>query len=410
MEIISVRKRTEAHAAGLRQGDKVLSVNGYPAVDFLDFLFFNGEEITLSVEGKGDLSFYYENGDLGFEEFRIRPCNNDCTFCFVSQLPKGLRPSLYLKDDDYRLSFLHGAYITLTNLQEEDFERIQRLHLSPLYVSVQAVTPEVRAHLMRCRHDFDFARAFDRLMASGIRMHTQIVVVPGVNDGRELEKTLDFLMERAQALLSITLVPVGLTGHRQGLAPVRPFTKDEAREVLRIMGEKEKSLSRKGEMPLLWATDEFALIAGHPFSPYYREDLLDNGVGLHAHFKEEFQAILPRAKRRDKQRTAVLTGVDGARILEDFTRALAQKGMSRDLIPVENTLLGPHVTVTGLLSGEDIVRAADKVAADYDKILVPDIIFNEDGLTLDGWPKKAILKYKKKIKIVSATAKGLIDA
>ena len=410
MTIIGVRKRTGAYRAGLRPGDRILTVNGYPAVDFLDFLFFDGEEVALSVEGKGTLSFFYENGDLTFEEFRIRPCNNDCTFCFVSQLPRGLRSSLYLKDDDYRLSFLHGAYITLTNLTEEDFGRIERLHLSPLYVSVQAVTPRVRARLMRCRHDFDFTRAFDRLIASGIKMHTQVVLVPGVNDGGELEKTLDFLTERAEGLLSITLVPVGLTGHREGLASLRPFTRAEAGSVLRLLDAREKSLGRKGEMPLLWATDEFALIAGEPFSLQYREDLLDNGVGLYAHFKEEFESLLPEVKRRDKTRTAVLTGADGARILEDFTRTLAGMGISRDLIPVENTLLGPHVTVTGLLSGGDVMRAACRVADDYDKILVPDIIFNEDGLTLDGWPKKAILKYKKKIKIVPATAKGLIRA
>jgi len=193
------------------------------------------------------------------------------------------------------------------------------------------------------------------------------------------------------------------------LTDIRPFTREEAKDVLRLMEAKEKSLSRKGELPLLWATDEFYLIAGEPFSPFYREDLLDNGVGLYAHFKEEFESLIPKMKK-DKKKTALLTGMDGARILDDFTRILAGKGISRDLIPVENTLLGPQVTVTGLLSGEDIMKAADKAAGSYEKILVPDILFNEEGLTLDGWTKKAILKYKKKIKIVPATAKGLIEA
>ena len=409
MELLRIKNRSEAYRAGLRPGDRILTLNGYPAVDFLDFLFFQGEEVTVTTERGQSLTFVYESGDLVFPEFRIRPCNNDCIFCFVSQLPRNLRPSLYIKDDDYRLSFLHGAYITLSNLTEDDFERIERLHLSPLYVSVQAVSPEGRANLMRCRRDFDFAQAFDRLITAGIRLHTQVVLVPGVNDGREMEETLDFLLKRADGLLSITLVPVGLTHHRQGLTDIRPFTREEAKDVLRLMEAKEKSLSRKGELPLLWATDEFYLIAGEPFSPFYREDLLDNGVGLYAHFKEEFESLIPKMKK-DKKKTALLTGMDGARILDDFTRILAGKGISRDLIPVENTLLGPQVTVTGLLSGEDIMKAADKAAGSYEKILVPDILFNEEGLTLDGWTKKAILKYKKKIKIVPATAKGLIEA
>ena len=409
MEIREVRRRSGAARAGLRPGDRILSINGYPAVDFLDFLFFEGEEIRVSVEGKGTSSFIYESGDLAFSEFRIRSCNNDCIFCFVSQLPKGLRSSLYVKDDDYRLSFLHGTYITLSNLTEEDFSRIERLHLSPLYVSVQAVSPDVRKRLMRCRKDFNFTQSFDRLISSGIKTHTQIVLVPGVNDGRELEKTIDFLVERLDGILSITLVPVGLTDHRQGLPGIRLFTKEEARDVLRLMEEKERNLSQERDTPLLWAADEFSLIAGEPFSSRYHEGLLDNGVGLYARFKEEFDSLLPSLRGMEKRKTAVLTGVDGARILDGFARILAQRGISRDLIPVENTLMGPHVTVTGLLSGEDIIRAAEDVD-EYDRILVPDIIFNEEGLTLDGWSKKAILKYKKKIKIVPATAKGLIKA
>jgi putative radical SAM enzyme (TIGR03279 family) len=406
MKILHVKRKSAAYKAGLRPGDRIVTVNGNKAVDFLDFSFCSGEEIEVLLEKKGERLFFYTNGDLSFPEFSVRRCSNHCLFCFVSQLPPKLRPSLYIKDDDYRLSFLHGAYITLSNMKEEDFKRIERLRLSPLYVSVQAVSPDVRRALMRCPEGFDFEKAFDRLIQAGIRLHTQIVLVPGYNDGPELEKSVDFLLKRAQGLLSVTLVPVGLTAHRKGLTGLRPFTREEARMTLDYLGKKQEEMSKKGLNYLLYATDEFYLIAQKPFPLTYHPELIDNGVGLYASFKEEFDALYPSLKGRGKGKRALLTGVDGARLLQEFPPRLRQKGVEADLIPVENTFFGPQVTVTGLLTGRDILRAAGEAERLYSRILVPDIIFNEEGLTLDGYSKKAILKNGKKIKIVPTSAKG----
>ncbi|NLM53251.1 MAG: DUF512 domain-containing protein [Firmicutes bacterium] len=367
-----------ADEIGLRAGDYVVNIDGFVPQDILDWqLAESGERLLLTIRHQeGDLVEYEIEKDydetLGIvfaspTMDEIKSCRNHCLFCFVDQMPKNMRKTLYVKDDDYRLSFLTGSYITLTNLQEEDLARICRLHLSPLYVSVHATDPESRQKLMRNPKAGKLLPLLKRLAACGIQFHTQVVLCPGLNDGAILEQTIADLYALYPSVLTLAVVPVGLTGYRKGLYALQPYTFATARKVLaQVHAWQEKALKEKGTR-FVFASDEFYTLAREPLPPaeaYEGYPQLENGVGLVRIMLdawENWQKRLPQKLAVPTEAT-VATGVSAAHYLQPIVDRLNEiENLTLKLVPVKNHFFGGQVTVTGLLTYHDLIKALKKV-------------------------------------------------
>jgi putative radical SAM enzyme (TIGR03279 family) len=355
---------------------------------------------------------------------RIRTCRNDCAFCFMSQLPGGLRPSLYLRDDDFRLSFLSGTFITLTNLTDADMARIATQRLSPLHVSLHAVTPAVREVLV-CAHGEDCAlERFDELVAAGIELHVQIVLVPGVNDGEELERTVTWLAERGEEVASVGIVPLGYTRHQDR------FTHSfgdpaSAAALLDAVAPWQTRMRTERDLTWLQAADEFYLAAGRPMPPeddYDGYPQYENGIGMVRSFEDEWAEALADARGYDELTVDVApaTAVTGELFAPVLRRLVAQAGLEPrvSVLAVPNAAFGGNVTVAGLLTGADIAAtiAADGTAAAETRAadapyLVPDLVLNDDGLTLDDMTLSEVAeKAGAALNLVSSTAASLLMA
>ena len=303
--IDSVTPHTPAAKAGIRAGDRLVAVNGNLIHDVLDYRFYM-IDTALTVEVERDskpLTFHikkeeYDELGLEFTDYlmdRQHHCANKCVFCFVDQLPKGMRETLYFKDDDSRMSFLFGSYVTLTNMTDEDIARIIKMHISPINISVHATNPELRVELMKNPRSGEVLKYIPQLAAHHIRINAQIVVCPGLNDGEELRRSLWDLGQYAPEVQSIALVPVGLTGHREGLYPLRMMEPEEAADCIRIADEFGEEMLRRHGSRIAFCADELYLIAGLPLPDYsYYEDFdqLGNGVGTTALLRDEFASAL----------------------------------------------------------------------------------------------------------------------
>ena len=370
-----------AERARVEPGDRILAINGRQPRDIIDYRYLIADErIRLRVRGKhGERSVTidkHSDRDLGIEFESdlfdgVRTCSNRCVFCFLKQLPPGLRPSLYLHDDDYRLSFLHGNFITLTNLTEADMRRIIRQHLSPMYISVHATEPGLRRRMFGVDRLPDIMRQMRRLTAGGIRLHTQIVICPGYNDGEALDRTVADLADLHPGVASIGWVPVGLTRLARGLDPVTPALAKELRK--RADPWRAEFLARLGTR-MVFPADELYLLAGRAFpraGDYEGYPQLENGVGLARQFIDRMRRLRLPAAVRPRHRVTIVTGTAAARLLERLARRLSQvPGLDVEIIPVENRLFGPSVTVAGLLSGADILKTISSRALG-DLVLVP---------------------------------------
>ena len=395
MKVIGVQTDSLAAQVGIRVGDDLEAINGHPVRDVLDYWFWMEDEggiLELRRDGKV-FRIQVEEVDgrdlgLAFEEMRVRRCGNRCVFCFVDQLPPGMRPALYVKDEDYRLSFLHGSYITLTDVSSDDVERIVEQRLSPLYISVHATDPRVRRAILGRRSGGDVLAPMRRLAEAGIAMHTQIVLCPGINDGAQLERTVRDLSGLFPQVRSIAVVPVGLTRHREGLTPLRPMSRAEARRCLEeVMGWQEEFLNRFGKR-LVYAADECYLTAGFeiPEAEAYEDfPQIENGVGIVRRLVETFEAEERRLPKRlgEQLRLTVVTG----RAAEGCLRRMVERlekvgGLSMRLVGVENRFFGESITVSGLLTGADILAALKREAVG-DAVLLPPNCVNEDGVLLD---------------------------
>jgi len=395
-----VKPGSRAERAGVRPGDDLIRIGTMPAEDELDVAFAIGwleDEAPWRFvrEGRpfdaalplGDPS---ESG-IVFEPDRPRTCPNRCVFCFVDQLPPGLRRNLYVKDEDFRLSFTCGNYITLTNLDRDAYDRIERQHLSPLYVSVHATDDGIRRTLLGNPEAPPILTALRRLAAAGVSVHAQIVVCPGLNDGEVLERTLADLTELGETVRTVAVVPVGLTKHREGLFPLTPVDREDAQTILQTVGRADERAGRSGGGPAVFAADEIYLLAGRELPPYehYGEfEQIENGVGLLRLFERALEESAPRlAGAIDLPIPVVLlTGTQAAPFLEDAVRRIVRRHAPVDLtvVPVENRFLGATVTVAGLLSGTDLARALREDAPEAGLYLLPAEAFNADGLTLEG--------------------------
>lgn len=396
MKIRRVDRGSPASRAGLRPGDRIVSINGHPVRDGID-LRFHGSDDRLEIAAvRGRRALRLRIGkepdrDLGvaLEEPRWRRCSNKCLFCFVDQMPPGLRPSLYVKDEDFRLSFLHGNYLTLTSLSRADRDRIVDQRLSPLYVSVHATDQAVRRRLLGSDEAPPIMPILRDLASHGIVLHTQIVLCPGINDGQALDRTVRDLASLHPAVASIAVVPVGLTRHRKGLPRLRQVDGGLAREVLARYGPMQAALRKRFRRTVLHFSDEFYLLAGLDMpSPIWYDDYpqIENGIGMSRMLETEFEGIslnLPRKLRKAKK-IAVITGSLAKPVLEGVLAKFKRiKGLSYKINSAENTLFGNKVTVSGLLCGRDLLDAARSEEV-CDLFAMPANVLNTDGLLLDG--------------------------
>lgn len=398
--ISRVRPGSIADEVGLRPGDIVCSVNGLRVRDVLEFQFLTAaDEVEIGVQKTSGEEWLLElekdfDEDIGleFEEAifdRLRTCRNNCVFCFVHQMPGGMRPSLNLKDDDYRLSFLHGNFITLTNLNDDDWRRILTQRLSPIHVSVHATDPELRRVLIGRAEKIPVLDQLRRLSDSGITLHTQIVLCPGLNDGHQLDRTIGDLAGLPE-VHSVAVVPVGLTKFRDRLYPLRPFDRPGASNLLDQIDFWQSRLRKTRKRYVVYAADEFYVLAGREVPParfYEGYPQLENGVGLIRVFLDEWTKVEQRLPQTvaPLRRVTLITGVSAAPTLRKVIGRLSQiPGLQVDLVTAENRFFGPTVTVAGLLTGADIVdslRGRDL----GDEVLIPGICLKEgDEVTLDG--------------------------
>ena len=371
VKITDVERRSHAERAGLTAGDTLLKINGNEINDVLDYRFYlaekkidieflrDGEPHTVRIT-KGE----YSDIGLGFETPLMdekRSCKNGCIFCFIDQNPKGMRESIYFKDDDSRLSFLHGNYITLTNLTDCDVDRIVKMRFSPINVSIHTTNPELRVKMMKNKRSGEVLKYLDRFYEAGLSMCGQIVLCRGVNDGEELLRSMRDLSKYQDRMNSVSIVPAGLTKHRDGLYPLSDFTPDEAAAVIDMVECFAAELKAKSGSRMFFLADEFYLKAGRelPDAEYYEEyPQLENGVGMLRSFGDDFNMGAEDANVSSEHRTvSLVTGVAAyPMIAEMATRVEKMRPqMQINVYKIINHFFGESITVAGLLTGRDIL-------------------------------------------------------
>ena len=394
--ISAVRKNSLAEAAGIVAGDKLVAVDGVQVKDIIELSFYTSDyEVELELENaQGQRRQVhidkYPDEDLGLEFEaavfdKVSTCYNNCIFCFVDQMIPGMRKGLYVRDDDYRLSFLYGNFITLTNLKEEDFQRIIQTHMTPLYVSVHATDPKVRCEMMHNRFAGELMDKLERLFAAGIEVHTQIVCCPGYNDGVILAKSFHDLYARHPHVLTMAVVPVGITKHREGLHPLRTFTKEEAAALIDQVTPWQRQCREETGKTFIYLGDEFYLLAGRevPSADWYDGfPQLENGIGLTRSFVDEWQATLPSLSSYQAASPAVIpVGESAFTVLQPLLDALnKQFNTAHSFVPVPNQFFGGKVNVTGLLTASDILRTCKESGK---RLILPAVVLNNDKLFLD---------------------------
>ena len=400
VRIASIQPGTIAEELDLQIGTRVVRINGQPVRDGIDLTFLLAElDLELeTVTPSGEAVVYEvsrEPGEpLGIQPApdKVRECSNECVFCFIDGNPEGVRPSLWLRDDDFRLSFTYGSYVTLTNLGPKGLQRLVDQRISPLYVSVHATEPDVRVRLLknsRAGEILDHLRFF---AGAGLEVHTQVVLCPGWNDGSHLDRTIDDLWEVGSAIRSLSVVPVWLTRYNLG-RPVRLLTDAEAVSTLaQVERARERALRERGR-GWCYAADELFLIAGHPVpeETYYGDEgLLENGVGAVRAFLEGFERGLANVPPLQGRRVRIVTGASMAPFLRERSdRLAAVSGAEVEVVEVVNQFFGPTVTVAGLLAGQDILRSLGG-ARPEDLILLPAESLNADRLFIDSMPLEGL--------------------
>jgi len=365
IKIAEIENGSLADKCGLLPGDKILQINNEEIRDRLDFEFFRGDlELQIKIL-RGDAlkqivieREYGKNLGIIPEIMKIHICKNDCVFCFVYQNPKGMRKSMYIKDEDYRYSFLDGHFTTLSNMKTEDWTRVLEQNLSPIYISVQSTNPELRGRLLGNLKLEPILERLAWLKENGIQFHTQLVVVPDWNDGIELERSLNELIEFYPAIQSISVVPIGLTGHRDKLVKLRPLTKADAGRCLEIIHEKIELCEKKYRKNIIFASDEMYVMAGQQLPPpsfYGDYSQYENGVGTLTSFKEDFYNELESLPMNKSQvPVTILTAPIASGLLLELLTVLKEKrNLEFEMIICENLTFGQPVSVTGLLCGKD---------------------------------------------------------
>ncbi len=403
--ISAVQPNSKAFRAGLAPGDRLISVNGEKLRDLIDLSFAlaeekinlevlktSGETVQLHIKKKLDEAMGFEFESAVFD--RVRTCANKCLFCFVDQMPEGLRETLYVKDDDYRLSFLYGNFVTLTNLTAADFDRIRRFHLSPLYISVHTTDGALRERMLGIPKAGEIMEQLQAFADAGIEMHTQVVLCPGYNDGENLTRTIRELAELRPEILSMAIVPVGLTRFRQQCHPLRTFSPEESAAIVEEVNGWQAKFRAETGCSFVYLSDEFYLRAGReaPVEEIYDGyPQLENGIGLVRSFLSDWEAAggcggIPDGPAQDGGMTVAVSGTAFSPVLATLLNPL------KSFVQVEavvNEFFGPAVNVSGLLTGGDIAAHVRKLDADVRKIIVPSTTLRKnetvflDGMTVD---------------------------
>jgi len=401
---------------GIEPGDRLLAVNDKPVNDIIDYRFWAADDHLDILIAKRTGERWLCTVDAGAEPLglqftspfgRVRRCQNRCLFCFIDQMPPGLRRSLYVKDDDYRLSFWEGNFITLTNLRQADLERIAEQRLSPLYVSVHTTDPELRAFMMGNRRAKLIMEQLDYLRATGIKIHAQIVLCPGLNDGPALERTVRDLASLWPAVQSIAIVPVGLTRFYTGLRPLRAPDKTEMRRLVEQVTVWQNSFKGLYGTPLVYAGDECYLLGGLPVPArelYGDFPQLENGVGLVRLFLDEWQNIaLNLPCKVPSRRITLITGELAAPLINEMANRLHQvKGLFLEVAVIKNNFFGGTITAAGLLTGADILAQIGPTAY-TDLIVMPSQAVKNGQVLLDGFTVEQLAR---SLKTPIALARG----
>lgn len=396
VKVTSVLNDSYGKKAGILKNDVIEIINGREITDVLDYRFAiqskklsitlkrGLEELTVNIRKSSEFS------DIGleFETYLMdkqHSCKNKCIFCFVDQMPEGMRETLYFKDDDSRLSFLFGNYITLTNLTEKEADRICEMHISPINISVHTMNPELRVKMMKNKNSGESLKFIKKFYEAGILMNTQLVLCPGINDGEELRYSLSELAKYSPYINSIAAVPVGLTKYREGLEHLDSYTKEKANEVIDIIDEfnAHYSFFNNGKI-LAYPSDEFYLLAERDFpdEDFYGEySQLDNGVGMCTLLKSEFLSALEETKAfKINREVTIATGESAYSLLTELTKKAEEKfkGLKVNVVKIENKFFGTTVTVAGLLTGQDLKEQL-KSKNLGEELLIPRVSLRNEG-------------------------------
>ena len=371
-KIASVDPHSPARKAGVRPGETLTHINGHPIVDVLDYKFYAYDprlELTLTEENGGSrtLRIKKEEGEdlgLNFETYlmdRARSCANKCIFCFVDQMPPGMRDTLYFKDDDARLSFLMGNYMTLTNLSQREIQRIIDLRISPINISVHATDPELRTAMLKNPRAGECLSIMERFAKAGIEMNCQVVACPGVNDGPALTRTMEDLGKLHPAVTSVAVVPVGVTKFREGLCHIEPYTKEQAAALIDQVETFARAFLQEHGTSLVWCSDEFYLMAGRklPEKAYYEDlDQLENGVGMLRLLLHQAAMGLEEEEPEQIEPFSIATGLSAAPFVQEIVdNARKQCGNIKGTVyPIVNRFFGETITVSGLITGTDLIE------------------------------------------------------
>jgi putative radical SAM enzyme (TIGR03279 family) len=398
--ISKVKRKSIAWELGLEKGDRIIAINGQRILDILDYKFAladerltielvqkDGEKIILEVEKDFDEDFGVEFEDILFDG--IKSCKNHCVFCFMAQSPKGMRKSLYLRDDDYRLSFLQGNYITLSNMEVRDWQKIINQHISPLYISVHTTNSELRKKMMRNERAGEILRDLKRLAKANIEMHIQIVLCPGINDGKELDRTINDMANLWPQVRTVSIVPVGITKHRNSLAKLIGFDAEGAAAVIAQVEKLQEEFKKQFDTNFVFLADEFFVLAGQPIPPenYYEGySMLEDGIGLIRLFMSEFEEIEPLLPStiQKRRRVTVVTGKAAYLYLKEVIERLNDiNGLKVNLVACENYFYGEKITVAGLLTAKDVID--NLTGKDLGEVVIlPSVMFKEgEAITLD---------------------------
>ena len=411
----------------LEPGDVLLTIDGEELEDIFDYDYMtdaesfvmvvrkaDGEEWELEIESGGeDLGLTFENGLMS----DYRSCSNNCIFCFIDQMPPGMRETLYFKDDDSRLSFLQGNYITLTNMKDKDIERIIRFHLAPINISVQTMNPELRCKMLHNRFAGEALKKIDRLYEAETEMNGQIVLCKGVNDGKELAYTIEQLSKYAPVMQSVSVVPVGLSKYRDGLYPLEPFTKEDACEVIDLIEKWQKINYERHGIHFIHASDEWYILAERELPEEGRYDgyiQLENGVGMLRLLREEVMDALDEKTDDGKaEEISIATGRLPYPYLEKLVREIEKvyPGRNVHVYPIRNDFFGESITVAGLITGQDLIaQLKDKTLGD--RLLLPAVMFKSgEEVFLDDITKtRAEDALQIPINIVKSSGYDLVDA
>ncbi len=426
--IASVLQDSIAARKKIAAGDTLISINGHEIADVLDYRFYLFEpRLTLNLKTAAGKKRTVrirkpEDDDIGleFETYLMDSqytCRNNCIFCFIDQMPPGMRETLYFKDDDSRLSFLFGNYITLTNLSEHEIKRILTMHISPINISVHTTNPELRCRMMNNRFAGDTLSLLRRFADAGIHMDCQLVVCPEWNDGEELLRSMQDLAALAPAVESVAVVPVGLTKYRDGLTPLRPFTEQESCRILDMVTRFGDEQVLKTGNRLIYPADEWYVQANRsiPNEDFYGEmSQLENGVGLVALLRAQFAEALENREsdRAEGTDTVLATGVAAAPILRELveTACVAIENIHARVVAINNDFFGEHITVAGLVTGGDLRRQLQGIPCE--RVLIPDCMLRHEGDRFldDVTPEELAAELGVKVEVISTDGDALFEA